>query len=340
MKSFSERNPARIAVVGTVVLVAGFLATFYSDSLPMVGSGSTYSAHFEEAAGLTTSSEVRVAGVKVGKVTDVRLDGTEVVVTFTLKDAWIGDRTTAAIKIKTLLGQKYVALEPAGERELDPDDPIPIERTTVPFDIAEATGDLATNLEEIDVEQLADSFRAMTATFEDTPADVRAMLKGLSGLGTTISSRDDELATLLKNMRSVSGTMADLDTEVEDLLVDGDLLLAELDGRRDAMRKLLRGTRQLARQVVAVIGDNEDVLAPALAKLNGVSRILQRNGKHIDDALRLLGPYYTLLTDATGSGPWIDGYLCGLFTEVDGVQRPHLDPDQPRNCHPEKGGGR
>ncbi|KAA1426142.1 MCE family protein [Nocardioides antri] len=340
MRSFSERNPAWIAVVGTVLLVAGFLATFYSESLPVIGRGTTYTAHFAEAAGLTTSSEVRVAGVKVGKVTDVRLDGTEVVVAFTVKDAWLGDRTSAAIKIKTLLGQKYVALEPDGEEELDPDDPIPLERTTVPFDIAEATSGLATNLEEIDVEQLADSFRAMSASFEDTPADVRAMLDGLSGLAKTISSRDEELATLLRSMRSVSGTMADLDGEVEDLLVDGDLLLTELDARRDAMRLLLRGTRQLSRQVVGVIGDNEEVLAPALAKLDRVSRILQRNEDHIDEALRLLGPYYTLLTDATGSGPWVDGYLCGLFTEVDGVQRPHLDPDRQRNCHPEGGGGR
>ncbi len=95
-----------------------------------------------------------------------------------------------------------------------------------------------------------------------------------------------------------------------------------------------------AGEVVAVIGDNEKVLAPALAKLDRVSGILQRNGAHIDETLRLLGPYYTMLTDATGSGPWVDGYPCGLFTEIDGVQRPHLDPDQPRNCHPEGGGGR
>ncbi len=340
MKAFSERNPAWVAVVGTVLLVASFLATFYSESLPVIGSGSTYTAHFSEAAGLTTSSEVRIAGVKVGKVTDVRLDGTEVVVTFAVKDAWLGDRTSAAIKIKTLLGQKYVALDPDGEEPLDPDDPIPVERTTVPFDIAEATGGLATNLEEIDVEQLAESFRALSSSFEDTPKDVSAMLDGLSGLATTISSRDDELAKLLESLRNVSGTMAGLDGEVEDLLVDGDLLLAELDRRRDAMRLLMRGTRQLARQVVHVIDDNDEALAPALAKLDRVSRILQRNGDHIDEALRLLGPYYTLLTDATGTGPWVDGYLCGLFTEVDGVKRPHLDPDQPRNCHPEEGGGR
>jgi phospholipid/cholesterol/gamma-HCH transport system substrate-binding protein len=340
MKAFSERNPVGIAVVGTLVLVAGFVATFSSDSLPVIGAGTTYTAHFRESAGLTDSSEVRVAGVKVGKVEEVRLEGDEVVVTFGVKDTWLGDRTTAAIKIKTLLGQKYLALDPSGDEPLDPDDPIPVARTSVPFDVAEATGGLATNLDEIDVPQLADSFRALAGSFEDTPKDVRAMLKGLSGLAATISSRDDELASLMHSLRGVSGNLAGLDTELADLFADGDLLLGELDRRRDAFHLLLRGTRDLSRQVAALIDDNRDDLAPALAKLDRVSRILQRNGAHIDEALRLIGPYYTLLTDASGSGPWIDGYLCGLFTEVDGVTRPQLDASAARDCDPETGGGR
>lgn len=340
MRAFSERNPVWIAVVGTAVLVTAFVATFHSDALPVLGRGTTYTAHFAEAAGLTADSEVRVAGVKVGQVTDVRLDGAEVVVAFTAGDAWLGDQTTAAIRIKTLLGQKYLALDPAGEDQLDPDEPIPVERTMVPFDIAEATGGLATKLEQIDVGQLARSFRALASSFAETPEDVRGLLDGLTGLASTIARRDEDLASLMSDLRVVSGTVAGLDGQVEDLLTDGDQLLAELDRRRTALRLLLRGTRDLARQVSAVIDDNDATLAPALAKLDRVSGILQRNRAHIDEALRLIGPYYTLLTDATGSGPWVDGYLCGLYTEVDGVPRPHLEPDTPRDCRPKVGGGR
>ncbi|NED01552.1 MCE family protein, partial [Streptomyces sp. SID6648] len=76
--------------------------------------GTTYSADFSEAAGLDTGDEVRIAGVKVGRVTGVALDGAKVKVTFEVEDAWVGDRTTAAIAIKTVLGDKYLALDPLG----------------------------------------------------------------------------------------------------------------------------------------------------------------------------------------------------------------------------------
>ena len=63
---------------------------------------------------------MRVAGIKVGEVTDVELDVDRVLVTFRVEDAWIGDRTTAAIKIKTLLGRKFLALHPTGDQRAGP----------------------------------------------------------------------------------------------------------------------------------------------------------------------------------------------------------------------------
>lgn len=333
MRLFSERNPATIAVVGTLVLVLAFFATMFSGSLPLVGGGTTYTAWFAESAGLTTKSEVRIAGVRVGDVTDVRLEGTRVAVEFTVEDAWVGDRSTAAIKIKTLLGQKYLQVDPAGEAALEPGREIPLERTTVPFDIDEATETLAETGEEIDVEQLAAGFRALSDAFENTPRDVRRTLDGLSRLASTISERDDDLARLMRGMREVSGTFAGVDKEVERLLVDGDRFLEELDGRRQALSRLLRGTRHLAQQLSGLVKENQQRLAPALRKLDRVSGLLQEQRGHIESALRLLGPYYRNLADTTGAGNWIDGYLCGLFDERG---RPVLDAGARRTCNPEE----
>ncbi|MBM4480447.1 MCE family protein [Rhodococcus hoagii] len=61
------------------------MSAFFLDSLPIVGAGNRYTAEFTEAAGLKPGNEVRVAGVKVGKVSDVALDGDRVRVTFQTK---------------------------------------------------------------------------------------------------------------------------------------------------------------------------------------------------------------------------------------------------------------
>src|SRR5882762_4023248 len=120
MRSFRSRNPIPIGIVSIAVIALVLLAAVYSDDLPIIGGGTTYSAEFSEAAGLKANDEVRIAGVKVGKVKDIALDGDRVVVRFKVKGAWVGDRTSAAIKIKTILGQKYLSLEPDGTGVLNP----------------------------------------------------------------------------------------------------------------------------------------------------------------------------------------------------------------------------
>src|ERR1700709_2456105 len=100
---FRERNPVIIGAVSLAVMAAFILAAFKADSLPVIGGGDTYYAAFSEAGGLKANDEVRIAGVRVGKVESVALDGDHVKVTFRIKgDSGFGKDTNAAIKVKTL----------------------------------------------------------------------------------------------------------------------------------------------------------------------------------------------------------------------------------------------
>ena len=271
--------------------------------------------------------------MKVGKVSDVYLDGAKVIVEFRAKGVSLGEDTSAAIKIKSLLGQKYLALTPAGSGELDKR--IPLDRTTVPYDVALAFEDLGRNTGAIDTEQMAKSFDVLADSFEETPKALRGMLKGMSALANTISKRDDELASLMQSSAQVTDVFGGLSTEIETLLNDGNLLLAELESRREAIHQLLVGTQELSKQLTALVKENEAELSPALAKLDKVSRILNRNHQEIDSALRKIGPYYRMLTAATGSGRWVDSYVCGLYNND---KRPQLDAKAVRDCQPVKGG--
>jgi len=318
VKSFRERNPVPIGVIGTVVLVAIAALVYFWDDIPGIG-GTTYQAEFSEAAGLRPDDEVRVAGVKVGVVKDVELDKAHdynrVLVTFRVEDTWIGDHTTAAIKIKTLLGRKYLALHPTGNFEQDPDAPIRLDRTATPYDVTKAFEGLANTVGDIDTVQLADSFRTISDTFADSPEHVRSALDGLSALSRTISSRDDQLAQLLANTREITTTLAGTNSEFDKLLDDGELLLTELNNRRDAIHKLLTGTSDLARQLSGLVADNKRQLGPALAQLDQVTDILTKYGAQLDRSLQLAGPYFRTLNNITGSGRWIDTYVCGLVPE-------------------------
>ncbi|WP_235737989.1 MCE family protein [Nocardioides alcanivorans] len=268
-------------------------------------------------------------------MTDVRLEKDAVVVSFQVKGVHVGDQTTAAVKVRTLLGRKYLALSPQGREDLD--GRIPLARTTTPYDVNAAFSDLSDEITAIDTAKLEKSLNVLSTTFEDTPESVREMVDGLSALSRTISSRDEELASLLASTTSVTGTLKDRNDEFAKIIQDGSDLLGELENRREAVHAMLTGTARLGTELQGLVADNEKTLAPALAKLDRVSEILQRNQDHLEEALKKMGPYYRVLASATGNGHWIESYLCGLFDED---LAPLLDNDVIRNCHPKKGGGR
>jgi phospholipid/cholesterol/gamma-HCH transport system substrate-binding protein len=312
MKSFQKRNPVPIALVGIAVLALGFIAALNSDDLPVIGGGTTYSAEFSEAAGLTTDNDVRVAGVKVGKVSAIKIDGASVKVSFKVKDAWLGDKTTAAIKIKTLLGQKYLVLDPQGVGSLNPDQPIPRDRTMSPFDVLDAFRGLSQTVDNINTDQLAQSFDAITQTFANTPSDVKGALSGLSKLSDTIAKRDSQLSNLLANTREVSQTLVDRDAEVTKLITDGNQLLDEVSKREQAISALLDGSRQLATQLQGLVDDNSKQLDPVLTNLDQLTSMLQRNQDSLAQGIAKFAPFIRVFTNTIGTGHWFDNYICGL----------------------------
>ncbi|MET9350233.1 MCE family protein [Streptomyces termitum] len=312
IKPVKERNPIAVAVVGLLVLALLGAVAYNADRLPFAGGGTSYSADFSEAAGLGAGDEVRIAGVKVGEVTDVSLDGPKVKVVFEVGDAWVGDRSTAAIAIKTLLGEKYLALDPLGSAPQDPGTRIPQTRTTSPYDVTEAFQDLSRTTDAIDTKRLAESFETISDTFKNSPPHVRNAADGLSALSKTVSKRDAEIAKLLENSDTFTKTLADKKSSFETLLEDGGSLLGELRKRREAIRALLKGSRALGTELSGLVDDNDRQLGPTLKALGRVTEVLEKNSGQLDKTLALVGPYYRLVGNTLGSGRWFDSYLCGV----------------------------
>ncbi|GAA1207056.1 MCE family protein [Prauserella alba] len=313
MKSFQKRNPIPIAITGIVVIVLGIVASLNTEDLPLIGGGTTYQAEFSEAAGLQPDDEVRVAGVKVGNVSDVELDGDRVNVSFKVRDAWLGDRTSATIKIKTLLGQKYVALDPLGENPLDPGSTIPRERTTAPYDVLEAFRDLSGTVDEVDTDQLAQSFDVLSETFSDTPDEMKGALNGLSKLSQTIAKRDQQLKSLLQNTKQISGTLAGRDEQLVKLMKDGSALLGELQRRKQAITTMLQGSQELSTQLRGLVADNNEQIGPVLNKLDRLTGMLQRNEESLSQGIRQFAPFVRVFNNTIGNGRWFDNYICGLL---------------------------
>ncbi len=316
-----ERHPLLVGavVLGLVVLLVG--AAFNAGALRGLFGGHDYRAAFRDASGLATGNEVRISGVKVGTVTGVALarlpgaDGvTYVRVDFRVDDSSVrlGRDTGATIRIRTVLGQKYLAVEPTGPGRLPDGAQIPLERTASPFDVVTAVTGLAERFDQIDTGQLAAAFSTLAGTFRDTPADVRTSLDGLARLTRALSDRDTQLRELLAHAHGVTGVLAERDEQFRKLVADGDLLLGEVIRRRDAIHELLVTTTQLANELSGLVTDNRAKLRPALDRLGAVLANLQRNRDELSRTIATMAPFIDAFTNVLGNGRWFDSYVDGL----------------------------
>jgi phospholipid/cholesterol/gamma-HCH transport system substrate-binding protein len=310
---FRERNPVVIGAVSMAVIAAFILAAFKADSLPLIGGGDTYYASFAEAGGLKANDEVRVAGVRVGKVKAVELDKSHVRVEFKVdKGVKFGKSTGAAIKVKTLLGAMYLGLEPNGRGQLAEKATIPMDRTTSPYNVVQAFSGLADRAERIDTDRLSKSLTTLGALTENTPEEFRGALSGLSALSRNIAARDEQLNTLLRNTKKVSTVLGDRRGDLVTLMRDGDKLFRALAARRESVHNLLVATSQLSVQLTGLVRDTRADLKPALDHLADVVDVLNKNQDNLDESLRLMGPFYRVFANTLGNGPWFDTYIQNL----------------------------
>ena len=308
MRPFRERNPLPIGIAGLATVGLTMLLAF---NLQQFAGGTAYSAAFSEAGGLKSGEEVRIAGVKVGKVNGVDLDGDHVKVTFTSSSTF-GTQTRAQIKIKTLLGSHYLALEPKGPGRQPTHREIPVSRTTSPYNLVPALQDASAQVGKIDTKQLANSFDTLTQTMQGSSENVRRSLAGLQKISRAVASRDDQLNELLKHSSNVTKLLADRSGDLAVLVNDGSLLLQKINARRAVISQLLTGTVSLSQQVTGTIEENRATLTPALKNLHQVVNILQRNQGNLEKSLQTLAPFVTGAADFTGTGRWLDVYLQNL----------------------------
>jgi len=283
--------------------------------VPLVGQNFfTLKGEFTTAQAVTPGQgqTVDVAGVKVGQVETTELDGDRVKVTFKIKNAFIGNESTLEIKLKTLLGAKYLSIDSLGTKEQNPSNAIPLSRTSSLFDVYPAFTELTRKIDSIDTSQLAKAFTTLADTFKNTPKSVRTVLTGLSRISDTISSRDQALRTLLARANQVTGVLASRDTQLQKLFADGGLLLDELNARRDAIHSLLINTTTLSLQLEGLVHDNQKTIGPLLDSLDRILTLLNRNQDTLDRGLSLLGPFYRVFNNSIGNGRWFDNYICNF----------------------------
>jgi len=313
-KAFREMDLGRIGLVGLVLMAVVMGAALNIGKIGSLLSNSTYTADFAEAGGLRGGDDVRVSGLKVGKVNSVELSGDHVEVTFGLSGVEVGDLSRASIKSDNALGSKFLAVEPWGSGSTSH---IPLERTDAGISVNDELGRLTASTAQIDAQRLARSFDSISSVLNQTPVEFRSALKGVGALSRTLSSRDAELQTLLRHASSVSGVLADRNRAITSILGNGSQLFQELALRRQVLAELLSNVRVATTQLTALARDNKTSLKPALIELQNTAKLMTHYRGTLDFALKNLAVYARSLGESVGSGPFFQAYIGNLLSPED-----------------------
>ncbi|WP_235501768.1 MCE family protein [Aeromicrobium sp. Root472D3] len=323
-----------IGLIGLTIIAAMMLGAFRADRLPIIGSGDVYHAEFAEIGSLKTGNEVRVAGVSVGKVQDIELDGNKVRVTFKIdKGTRFGPQTGADIRIRTLLGAEFLALTPEGKGQLAKGSTIPLARTVAPYDVVQAFSDLSRTTDQLDIPQLSEALTTLGEISAQTPEEFRGAIKGVSDLSRNLAARDEQINTLLVNLKKVSSVLNSRNDQLVTLFKDADTLFQAISARRDSIHRLLVSTQTISAQLRGLVKDTKSDLLPALKQLDTVTDMLRKNEASIDEALRVYPGFTTVFANALGTGPWFDTYLGGL-TSLSGLGEQLTDALTPKVATP------
>ncbi|QZY47040.1 MCE family protein [Mycolicibacterium austroafricanum] len=311
MKPFRERNLAVIGAIGTVAVLAAVVIGFNFTRIPFLSGTDTYSAYFDELGGLTSDAPVQVSGVRAGQVQKISLTPDGVLVEFTVDDdIRLGERSEAAIKTKSLLGNKVVEVTPRGDGHLS--DTIPMARTNSPYQLPDALGDLTSTISGLDTTQLSDSLATLSDTLRDTPPQIRAAVDGVARFSDSINQRDAQLRTLLENAKKATTVLSERTDEVVGLIRDTNALLVALRAQNAALEQISGNVSALARQIKGFIAENRESLKPTLDRLNGVLTIVDNRKTQVQESIRGFSTYAMALGETLASGPFFKAYLANL----------------------------
>jgi phospholipid/cholesterol/gamma-HCH transport system substrate-binding protein len=312
MRTLEPPNRLRIGLMGItlVALVIGVGQTL--TSVPMLFAKPGFYGQFTDTGQLNKGDKVRIAGVNVGTVDSLKIDGDHVLIKFSTGNNTIGTESRLAIRTDTILGKKVLEVEPRGTQVLRPNGVLPLGQSTTPYQIYDAFFDVTKAAAGWDIDTVKKSLNVLSQTIDQTYPHLSAALEGVAKFSDTIGKRDDQITHLLAQANQVASILGDRSEQIDHLFVNANTLLAAFNQRGRAISALLGNVSAFSIQVQGLINDNPN-LNHVLEQLRSVSDLLVARKDDLAQSLTTIGKFVASINESIGSGPYFKVTLANLL---------------------------
>lgn len=281
-----------------------------------------YQAVFTNISGLKSGNFVRIAGVEVGKVGELRLhhDGTVTVGFEVDKGVRLTEGTKAVVRYENLIGDRYLALEesPGPPRRLPPGATIPLARTSPALDLDALIGGFRPLFRALDPDQVNALSGQLLRIFQGQGATLASVLSQTSILTSTLAGRSELIGELITNLNTVLQTFAARDHEFSDGLDKLAQLVEGLSQRRNDISTGLAYINAAAGSITDLLGQSRQPIKDVVHQTDRMSAQVLSDRDYVDNLLKELPDIYQVLARQGLNGDYFGFYFCEVLLKLNG----------------------
>jgi phospholipid/cholesterol/gamma-HCH transport system substrate-binding protein len=293
------------------------------------GGGTSYRARFTDVTGVLVGDDVRIAGVRVGQVTGIKLVDSVAELEFTVDDQVpLATSVRAKIRYRNLVGQRYLALAegPGGAARLPAGGVIPVTQTVPALDLTvlfNGFRPLFTALTPQDVNNLA---YEVIQVLQGEGGTMASLLRHTASLTNALADRDAVIGRVITNLNAVLGTLNERDDQLSETIRALQAFVSGLAADRTAIGNALDSIGDLAGATASLLADARPSLASDVDSLNKLAGTLNANTGTIEGTLGRLPGRYDALTRTASFGSWFNFFLCDFDGRVVLPGGPDVNP--------------
>lgn len=282
----------------------------------VAGTTASYSAIFTDVYGLRDGDDVRMAGVRVGRVEKVTLEGKLARVSFVVQtDQHLYGNTIASVTYQNIVGQRYLGLSLGKEgdhKQLPPGSVIPLHRTEPSFDVTALLNGYEPLFSLLNPRDADNLTKGVLASLQGDTSSLATLISQTSTLTETFAGRDQALGDVITNLNRVVVTLAAQNADLDGVLTQTRDVVAALDQRRPELVSSVGAMSRLLTNLSRAARDDYPALRDFIDRQPGATRHML----DIEPQIAFLGDNLPLLlkglTRMTNQGAYGNGYACDV----------------------------
>ncbi|MCU1460593.1 MAG: virulence factor Mce family protein [Acidimicrobiales bacterium] len=281
------------------------------------------SASFDDVTGLLPNDNVKIAGVVVGKVTGIRIREGRALVQFQVRTSVkVPSDSSAAIRWRNLLGQRYVYLYP-GTAPTVLGKGAHIAKTRSVVDIGELFNRLGPIVQAIDPKQVNTFLDTIVAALDGNQQKLRQTLDDLAVVASSLGSRDQAIGRLVDNLDAVTGAITDRDAQIR-VVLDNLLQIAQTFSANTAViDQSVTDLGDFSANLGALLDNNRGEIDRIIGNLRALTDEVAVKLPVLDHALGGLDEAAKRLFTASRYGEWLNQVIpCGSIAGAVTVSNP------------------